>query len=56
MIGSALGVFRGTLSRKEPGDRLSDVISILSSETEAAQTLQTIPNYLEASGEFDQGP
>jgi intraflagellar transport protein 56 len=55
MIASAVGVFRGILSRKEPRDRLSEVIAILGSEPEAAQTLQTIQNYLETSGELEQG-
>jgi intraflagellar transport protein 56 len=55
MIASAVGVFRGILSRKEPRDRLSEVLTTLSSEPEAAQTLQTIQNYIETSGEFDQG-
>jgi intraflagellar transport protein 56 len=55
MIASAVAVFRGILSRKEPADRLGDVLAILSGEPEAAQTLQTIQHYIETSGEFETG-
>jgi intraflagellar transport protein 56 len=53
MIASAVGVFRGILSRKEPADHLSDVLATLGGEPEAAQTLQSIQHYIETSGEFD---
>jgi intraflagellar transport protein 56 len=53
MIASAVGVFRGILSRKEPADRIGDVLAVLSGEPEAAQTLQAIQHYIETSGEFE---
>jgi intraflagellar transport protein 56 len=53
MIASAVGLFRGILSRKEPQERLDDVVNTLGSEPEAAQTLQTIQNYIQTSGEFE---
>ena len=53
MIASAVGVFRGILSRKESSDKLQEVLSTLASEPEAAQTLQTIQTYIESSGEFE---
>ena len=55
MIASAVGVFRNILSRKESPDKLADVIEVLSSEPDAAQVLQTIQNYIDTSGEFDNG-
>jgi intraflagellar transport protein 56 len=55
MIASAVGVFRGILSRKESADRLHEVLTTLASEPEAAQTLQAIQNYIETSGDFDTG-
>ena len=53
MIAAAVAVFRGVLSKRETPDKLSDVLSALSSEPEAAQTLQVIQDYIETSGEFD---
>jgi intraflagellar transport protein 56 len=53
MIASAVGVFRGILSRKEPRDLLADVLSTLGSEPQAADTLKAIQNYIQTSGEFD---
>jgi intraflagellar transport protein 56 len=55
MIASAVGVFRGILSRKEPADHLPDVLAALSSEAEAATVLEKIQHYIETSGEFDTG-
>ena len=55
LIASAVGVFRGVLTRKEPSDRVHDVISILSGEPDAAQVLQTIRQYSLESGDFDSG-
>jgi TnpA family transposase len=43
------------LSRKEPADRLSEVLAVLNGEPEAAQTLQSIQHYIDTSGEFDTG-
>jgi intraflagellar transport protein 56 len=54
MIASAVGVFRDILSRKEQRDRPGDVLSVLAGDQEAAQTLQTIQNYIQTSGEFDR--
>lgn len=53
MVASAVAVFRGVLSRTEPPDRLAEVLSCLSTEPEAADTLQVIQDYIETSGEFD---
>ena len=53
LIASAVGVFRSILTKKESGDKLSEVINVLSSEPEAAQVLQTIQQYAVESGEFD---
>jgi intraflagellar transport protein 56 len=55
MIASAVGVFRGILSRKEPADHLPDVLAALASEPDAAQVLEKIQHYIETSGEFDTG-
>jgi intraflagellar transport protein 56 len=55
MIASAVGVFRGILSRKEPADRLGEMLAILSGEPEAANTLQAIQHYIDTSGEFETG-
>ncbi|OHT12941.1 TPR Domain containing protein [Tritrichomonas foetus] len=55
LIASAVGVFRSVLTRKESSDKLSEVISILSGEPEAAQVLQTIQQYAIESGELDDG-
>lgn len=53
LIASAVGVFRGVLTRKETADKLSEVITILSGEPDAAQVLQTIQQYAMESGDFD---
>jgi intraflagellar transport protein 56 len=52
MNAAAVAVFRRILSRKQPKDRLADVLAALGSEPEAAQTLQTIQKYIETAGEF----
>ncbi|KAK8882539.1 Intraflagellar transport protein 56 [Tritrichomonas musculus] len=52
MIASAVGVFRGVLSRKETPDKVVEVLSCLASEPEAQQVLNIIQNYIETSGEF----
>jgi intraflagellar transport protein 56 len=57
LVASAVGVFRGVLTRKEPRDRLTEIIAILSQEPEAKQVLQTIQQYALDSGELDEpGP
>lgn len=55
MIASAIGVFRGILSRRESSDKLYDVLTTLASEPEAESVLQTIQSYVEASGQLDAG-
>lgn len=52
MIASAIGVFRGVLSRKEQPDKVIEVLTCLASEPEAEQVLNIIKNYIETSGEF----
>jgi intraflagellar transport protein 56 len=54
LIASAVGVFRGVLTRKEPSDRLRELISILSQESDAKQVLDAIRQYALDSGEFDE--
>jgi intraflagellar transport protein 56 len=53
MIASALGVFKGILSKKESRDLLPDVLAALGSEPDASNTLKSIQNYMQTSGEFD---
>jgi intraflagellar transport protein 56 len=55
LVASAVGVFRGVLTKKEPSARLGEIVSILAQEPQAAQVLQTIQQYAIDSGEFD-GP
>lgn len=55
LIASAVGVFRGVLTRKESSDKLSEVINILSGEPDAAQVLQTIQQYAIDSGDIEYG-
>lgn len=52
MIASAIGVFRGVLSRKETPDKVIEVLACLTSEPDAEQVLTVIQNYIETSGEF----
>ncbi|OHT05457.1 hypothetical protein TRFO_26804 [Tritrichomonas foetus] len=52
MIASAIGVFRNVLSRRESADKLQEVLATLSTEPDAAQTLQVITDYIENSGQF----
>ena len=54
MIASAIGVFKNILSRRESPDKLQEVLSSLASEPDAEQTLQTITNYIENSGQFGE--
>jgi intraflagellar transport protein 56 len=53
LIASAVGVFRGVLTRKEPPEKLRELISILAQEPEAKQVLDAIRQYALDSGEFD---
>jgi intraflagellar transport protein 56 len=53
LIASAVGVFRGVLTRKLPAEKLGEIISILSGEPEAAQALQSIKQYAQEVGELD---
>lgn len=55
LIASAVGVFRGVLTRKESSDKLTEVINILSTEPDAAQVVQTIRQYAMDSGEIEDG-
>lgn len=54
MIASAIGVFRGVLSRKETPDKVIEVLACLASEPDAQQVLNVIQNYIETSGEFTE--
>jgi intraflagellar transport protein 56 len=53
LVASAVGVFRGVLSRKESPDKLMDVVNALAGEPSAASILQTIQQYQIDSGEYD---
>jgi intraflagellar transport protein 56 len=52
LVASSVGVFRGVLTRKEPPERLRELISILSQEPDARQVLLAIKQYALDSGEF----
>lgn len=53
LIASSIGLFKNILSRKDSMDKMNEIITVLSSEPDAQQVLQTIVNYMETSGEFD---
>jgi intraflagellar transport protein 56 len=53
LVASAVGVFRGVLTRKETPDKLMDVVNALASEPSASAILQTIQQYQIDSGEYD---
>ncbi|KAH0789983.1 TPR Domain containing protein [Histomonas meleagridis] len=53
MIASAIGLFKDVLAHKETPDKLSEVLSVLESEPDAAEALEIIQNYIEKSDEFD---
>jgi intraflagellar transport protein 56 len=53
LIASAVGVFRGVLSGKESSNKLSEVMSTLAPEPEAAEVLHTIQRYAMESGGMD---
>jgi intraflagellar transport protein 56 len=53
MVSSAVGVFRGVLTKKESNDKLSEVMNLLAQEPEAQQILQAIQQYAFESGELD---
>jgi intraflagellar transport protein 56 len=52
VIASAVGVFRGVLTRKEPSERLQELISVLALMPEAREVLSAIRQYALDSGEF----
>ncbi|OHT00759.1 TPR Domain containing protein [Tritrichomonas foetus] len=52
LIASAVGVFRGILTKKETSDKLSEVMSILGGEPEASDVLQTIQTYAMEAGDY----
>jgi intraflagellar transport protein 56 len=54
LIASAVGVFRGVLTAKEPTSRLTEIMSILGQEPAAANVLQTIQRYALDSGLANQ--
>jgi intraflagellar transport protein 56 len=52
VIASAVGVFRGVLTKKEPSERLQELISVLALMPEAREVLSAIRQYALDSGEF----
>lgn len=55
LIAASVGVFRGVLTRKETSDKLSEIMSVLAGEPDAAQVLSTIQQYAMESGDYDEG-
>jgi intraflagellar transport protein 56 len=55
LVASAIGVFRGVLTKKETSDKLSEVMNILAGEPDARQVLQAIQQYAFESGDME-GP
>jgi intraflagellar transport protein 56 len=53
LVASAVGVFRGVVTRTETPDRLMDVINALAGEPSASSILQRIQQYQIESGEYD---
>jgi intraflagellar transport protein 56 len=56
LVASAVGVFRGVLTRKETADKLMDVINALAGEPSASSILQAIQQYQINSGEYSNMP
>ena len=52
LIASSVGVFRNILSKKESPEKLTEVLSILGSEPDAADVYQTIQQYAIETGDY----